>query len=442
MRFDASHAVLRRTGVPDGWLVKKVSDIARIVSGGTPDRNDSANWRDGGVPWITPTDLTANNEKYISKGAEFISDAGLQSSNTRVVPVGSIIFSTRGTVGNLAIAGVPLTTNQSCEVLIPVGDAICGEFLYYLLGYGMFAFHRLAGGTTFGAITRKEIGRVHIALPSCDEQKAISHVLSAIDVTIGSVRKEVRHALTLGSSVIADLLSGGVDDRGKVRDRTRSANEFHRTRLGLIPSTWRLSNIGNEFKLQNGFTLSEARRARLKARRYLRVANVHRDDLRLGDIQELDANDKEFALRVLEVDDLLVVEGHADRMEIGRCARVTKDAAGLTFQNHLFRLRSRGEILPYFGCLWLNSSHAQRYWNASCATSSGLNTINQRMLKRLALPVPPVHEQEKICGMVKAQREHIHALETKLSDLLVLKQSLMHDLLTGQVRVDPALFAA
>jgi type I restriction enzyme S subunit len=139
-RLDASYAVVRRTGIPAGWNEKQVAELVRVVGGGTPDRSDSAYWRNGGIPWITPTDLTANEGKYIREGAEHISEAGLSSSNARLVPVGSIIFSTRGTVGNLAIAGVPLTTNQSCEVLVPRDDAdVNSEFLYPRLSISHFA---------------------------------------------------------------------------------------------------------------------------------------------------------------------------------------------------------------------------------------------------------------------------------------------------------------
>lgn len=145
---------------------------------------------------------------------------------------------------------------------------------------------------------------------------------------------------------------------------------------------------------------------------------------------------------MLQTEDLLVVEGHADRMQIGRCARVTPDALGMTFQNHLFRLRSKGGVLPEFACLWLNSAYAQRFWNARCATSSGLNTINQRTLKKLAIPVPEPAEQRAIALLTARQRGHLETLLAKQAALETLKRSLMHDLLTGRVRVGDAAKAA
>lgn len=436
-RLDASHSVLRRTGVPDQWHDASVGDLARIVGGGTPDREQTAYWREGTIPWITPTDLTANGSKYITSGSECISVLGLENSNATLVPKKSIVFSTRGTVGTMALTGVPLTCNQSCEILVPKDGVVDGEFLYYVLNYGLSAFIRLSGGTTFGAITRRDIARVRFAVPTdVAIQAAIARVLDAVDTTLECTHAAVDRARELRKSLLADLLSRGIGPDGRVRRVDADSSGFASTPLGKLPAAWRLSTVAHEFELQNGFTLNADRRARLKRRRYLRVANVQRDSLNLTDVQELEAGDTEFAPRVLEVDDLLVVEGHADRMQIGRCARVTLAASGMTFQNHLFRLRTKGAALPAFACLWLNSHYAQRFWNARCATSSGLNTINQRMLKRLVVPVPSPEEQDIISELARDQRQQIDAIVKKEGRLRDLKKSLMNELLTGRVRVN------
>ena len=277
--------------------------------------------------------------------------------------------------------------------------------------------------------------RLLVPLPDPDEQAAIARMLDAVDTALERTRAADERARELRKSLLAELLTRGIGPDGKVRRAHASAGEFMQTFFGKLLAVWRVSAVGHEFDLQNGFTLNADRRARFNRRRYLRVANVQREALDLSDVQELDAGDAEFAPRVLQVDDLLVVEGHADRMQIGRCARVTAEASGMTFQNHLFRLRTTGAVIPAFACLWLNSAYAQRYWNARSATSSGLNTINQRMLKRLAIPVPSPAEQQAIADLAQCQREHVAALVAKQVRIEALKKSLTLDLLTGRVRV-------
>ncbi|MHC5826362.1 MAG: restriction endonuclease subunit S domain-containing protein, partial [Nostoc sp.] len=141
-----------------------------------------------------------------------------------------------------------------------------------------------------------------------------------------------------------------------------------------------------------------------------------------------------FATRQLEENDLLIVEGHADPNEIGRCAIVSDGAVGLTFQNHLFRLRSK-VINPKFALFWLNSSWVRSYWRCLCGTSSGLNTINQTMLNALLVLVPNNKEQIDIVERIETYKQRIIKKETYLNKLKLLKKGLMSDLLTGRVRV-------
>jgi type I restriction enzyme S subunit len=291
------------------------------------------------------------------------------------------------------------------------------------------------GTTGLNNLSHSFFKAMAIPVPPPGEQAAIARILDAVDLVLERSRTAVERARALRACILADLLSHGVDKDGKVRLDDATDGEFVVTPLGMLPSAWRLSTVEREFNLQNGFTLNPDRRPRFKRRRYLRVANVQRDALSLTDVQELEAGDAEFAPRELAPGDLLVVEGHADRMEIGRCARVNEHAAGMTFQNHLFRLRTKGRAEPAFASLWLNSAYAQRYWNARCATSSGLNTINQRTLKRLVIPLPSKPEQQSIASIVDQQRQHLDALIAKQVKVEALKSSLMHDLITGRVRI-------
>jgi type I restriction enzyme S subunit len=131
---------------------------------------------------------------------------------------------------------------------------------------------------------------------------------------------------------------------------------------------------------------------------------------------------------------LVVVEGHADVNQIGRCARVEEEAAGLLHQNHLFRLRSR-LIDAVFGEAWLNSRYARRYWRQTCSSSSGLNTINSRQLRAMEIIVPPESEQRKIASILSEWKDRLREENRVLHKLKILREGLMGDLLTGRVRL-------
>ena len=109
----------------------------------------------------------------------------------------------------------------------------------------------------------------------------------------------------------------GATGRLRGPDEEADHSAFSLSRLGQLPFEWRISTVADEFDVQSGFTLNSQRTPRLEKRRYLRVANVRRDFLDLSDVYELEAKHDEFTLRVLAPGDLVIVEGHADRMEIG-----------------------------------------------------------------------------------------------------------------------------
>jgi type I restriction enzyme S subunit len=88
-----------------------------------------------------------------------------------------------------------------------------------------------------------------------------------------------------------------------------------------------------------------------------------------------------------------------------------------------------------FGLLWLNSFHVQRYWQRTCSTSSGLYTINRRMLSAVPIYLPASEEQARIASMASAARRRIEADEALLGKLRAQKLGLMQDLLTGKVPV-------
>ena len=346
-----------------------------------------------------------------------------------------ILVGRKGTVGAVHYTNQSFWPIDTAYYVRPyTGDDM--RFLRYLLEF--LPLENLNAATGVPGLSRRDAYALRGVFPPPGEQAAIARILDAVDTAIERTRHMSERGRVLFQSLVTDLLCRGIGRYGKLRDPLKNARDFVDTPLGRVPRDWRISTVGDEFEVQSGFTINSNRRPRLQKRRYLRVANVQRDFLDLSEVHELEAKDHEFSPRTLSPDDLLIVEGHADRMEIGRCALVTEEAAGTTFQNHLYRLRTRGDITPIFACMWLNSSYAQQFWNARCATSSGLNTINQRALKQLVLPVPSEREQHDIVSIVDQSRRHRDSVSLMRSRLEDLKRSLMHDLLTGNVRVDDA----
>src|SRR5215216_22760 len=121
--------------LPSDWKVRTIGDVAKVVGGGTPKTSVPGNFSESaGHPWVTPADLTGYTEKYISRGRRFLTDQGLATSSAKYLPAGSVLFSTRAPIGYVAIAEVPVTTNQGFRSFVPNGE-VDPEYLYYVLKY-------------------------------------------------------------------------------------------------------------------------------------------------------------------------------------------------------------------------------------------------------------------------------------------------------------------
>ena len=103
--------------LPTDWQVERISVMAKVVGGGTPSRDVSSFWG-GEIPWVTPGEVSREGSAYLSETRERISELGLAGSGATVLPPGSLMITTRATLGARAINAVPMTTNQGFKSLV------------------------------------------------------------------------------------------------------------------------------------------------------------------------------------------------------------------------------------------------------------------------------------------------------------------------------------
>ena len=196
---------LRFKQFQDNWSSKRLSDIAEVVGGGTPDTTDSTLWN-GDIQWFTPTEV--GHSKYVSMSVRTISQLGLQKSSAKILPAGSILLSSRATVGECSIAQKDCTTNQGFQNLIPK-KGINNEFLYYLAQTQKRHFIKYASGSTFLEISNSEIKKTKCAVPGIKEQTEIATFLSAIDKKIETQNKIISKYETLIKGIRERIVNCG-----------------------------------------------------------------------------------------------------------------------------------------------------------------------------------------------------------------------------------------
>lgn len=190
------------------WSTYHLSDIAEVVGGGTPDTTVSSLWN-GDIQWFTPTEV--GHQKYVSKSARTITQLGLQKSSAKKLPAGSILLSSRATIGECSIAQRECTTNQGFQNLIPKKDTN-NEFLYYLAQTKKHHFIKYASGSTFLEISNSEIKKTKCTVPGTEEQTQIAAFLSALDDRIAVQNKIIEDLKVLKKelnySLIGRIING------------------------------------------------------------------------------------------------------------------------------------------------------------------------------------------------------------------------------------------
>lgn len=161
----------------------KLKDIAEIIAGGTPSTKMEQYWN-GEIAWITPKDLANHSGRYISRGERNITKEGLENSSTKLMPINSVLFTSRAPIGYVAIAKNQVCTNQGFKSLV-CKDSICYYmYIYYWLIYNTDYIKSKANGSTFQEISTNVMKEIEIELPSIDYQKKVANILEKIDKKI------------------------------------------------------------------------------------------------------------------------------------------------------------------------------------------------------------------------------------------------------------------
>ena len=188
---------------PMGWPISTIGETCTVVGGGTPRRIHDE-YFGGDIIWATPTDVTALKGFYIWETKEAITEKGLKKSSARLVPVGSVLLTSRATIGYTAIAKAPMTTNQGFANLI-CGDSLLPEYLSFFLRNRANVLIEMANGTTFKEISKSTLKTVRIPLPPMDLQHRFSAIAARTSRSITAAAAAAGAASAL-TAALADRL--------------------------------------------------------------------------------------------------------------------------------------------------------------------------------------------------------------------------------------------
>lgn len=190
----------------EGWVVKKLGEVAESASGGTPLTSHSS-YYNGNIPWVVIADITIAG-KYISDTEKKITEEGLINSSAKLFKKGTLLFAMYASIGKCTITTMDATCNQA--ILGIQTKTIYSEYLYYFLSFNELRFLRIGQTGTQSNLSKEIVENLDILYPSSDEQINIATILSDMDSEISILETKLEKYKNMKLGMMQNLLTGKI----------------------------------------------------------------------------------------------------------------------------------------------------------------------------------------------------------------------------------------
>ena len=193
--------------IPEGWSVSQIGYEVTVVGGGTPSTKNPTFWEDGQISWTSPKDLSNLPDKILVETERKITEAGLSKISSGLLPVNTVLMSSRAPVGYLALAKIPIAVNQG-YIAMKCEKVLSPEFVIQWCVAHMDEIKSRASGTTFAEISKKNFKIIPLAMPPKPLISIYSRQTSSLYEAIENNVRESDTLETIRDSLLPKLLSG------------------------------------------------------------------------------------------------------------------------------------------------------------------------------------------------------------------------------------------
>ncbi|MBC7076860.1 MAG: restriction endonuclease subunit S [Synergistales bacterium] len=441
------------------WPLVPISDIASIVLGGTPSRNNPDYWN-GDIPWATAKDVTSTVGRYIYMTEESITQLGLEESAAKLLPKGTIVITARGTVGAVAQLGTEMAFNQTCYGLV-AKPQVEQDYLFYAIKGSLYEMQSLTYGTVFNTITMASFDHWKIPIPPLPEQRAIAHILGTLDDKIELNRRMnetleaiaraifkswfvdfdpvIDNALKAGKPIPNELEERAVRRR-EVLTRTRAEgrptglpqhlarlfpDEFEEGELGWIPRGWNLRGLDKIANYLNGLALQKYPPEGKDSLPVIKIAQ-----LRKGNTEGADRASSNIPNEYVVNDgDVLFAWSGSLEVDIwcGGCGALNQ---------HLFKVTSE-QFPKWFYYLWIKH-YLPIFRGIAADKATTMGHIQRHHLAEAKAIVPPPRLLEEMDRFLAPVLDMLVYKRIESRTLAALRDALLPKLVSGELRVKDA----
>ncbi|WP_286502151.1 restriction endonuclease subunit S [Empedobacter falsenii] len=398
--------------IPEGWKVSKLGNVFEIIGGGTPDTTISEYW-DGDILWFTPTEIKS---KFVSNSLRKITNKGVNNSSAKLLPKGSLLFTSRATIADIALCEEECTTNQGFQSFLPNENQNM-EFLYYWIISNKHQFLRRSSGSTFLEISKKEVGKVNYPLPPIEEQKAIADCLSTWDKAIEKQEQLIKSKESRHKALMQKLLSG-------------------KQRLPGFSEDWKevkLEDFGSSYNGLSGKNKDDFG----SGKPFITYMNVFSNsviDTSIFELVNVADNENQNSVKY---GDILFTVSSETASEAGMVSVYLDNSPVDIYLNSFcfgVRLNTLEILNPRFASFLLRFDDFRKEVFKLSQGSTRYN-ISKSGVLGIKFHIPNIDEQLKITEILEGSEKEIELEKRKVNQLKEQKKALMQKLLTGRVRL-------
>ena len=384
----------------------KLSELGEIVGGGTPSTKNASNYG-GKISWITPKDLTNVNTRYINQGERNITEEGFKSSSTKILPINSVLFSSRAPIGYIAINNnKEVCTNQGFKSIIP-NEKINYMFLYYLLKFNKNKIESMGSGTTFKEVSGTVMKNIKVNIPkNVKDQMKIAKVLSNLDDKIELNTQTNDNLSEIIERMFINFLEKHNEELITLEDAVKKigtgADAIQRAPIVEYDTGIRCIRVGDMTNLRNryewGFT---------------------------------EMTDKGFDNYKLDIGDIVIT-----RTAVNGLSYMIEDEMKVVCNNGLIRMKVNEKYNPMFIFLYLKTKNFYSYVHridgeTSVRPNMKVNYFTSYKIMKIAR-----EEQDKICSKLLPLRNKQKQIIEENNTLTQLRDTLLPKLMNGEIDLD------
>ena len=390
--------------IPQGWSVKEIQELGKVVTGSTPKTSEEENWI-GTLPFVSPTDLT--DRKYLQSTERQVNKNVI--NRNRIIPKNSIMYSCIASIGKMSISSEECTTNQQINTIIPTKE-FDYNYLYYSLLYKTNYIKTLSAMTAVPIINKGLFSKIKLTIPPLKEQQKIAAILSSVDEAIEKTEQIIDQTEKVKKGLMQELFFKGIGNK-----------DFKNTILGDIPRHWDIVQTGDLFENKS-----------VKKHEHLEVLTVTQEqgvvfrkdfDMNIKFNQSSLPNYK----KVDPGDFIISLRSFQGGLELSTYEGIVSPA--YTVLQHKQNIDI--EYFKYF---------LKSYWFIEQLKASTIGIrdgkqISYQDFKLIKIPLPPLKEQIKMSKILTQIDKELDFENNWQSKLVELKKGLMQELLTGKKRV-------